>query len=146
MSNIAGLLKAEIIRLSKKVVKEGLAPIQAATGAHRQQLAAMKRQMTELEHEVRRLQRVLPAPAKQRTGDEKHRFVAKGLRSLRTRLGLSAEDLGQLVGVSAQTVYNWEQKKTTPRPEQVMAIAHLRGLGKREIRARLEQRPAVAVA
>lgn len=67
------------------------------------------------------------------------RFVAKGLRSMRQKLGLSAAELASLIGVSEQSVYNWEQKKATPRREQVAAIVGLRGIGKKEARARLEK-------
>lgn len=66
------------------------------------------------------------------------RFVAKGLRSMRTRLGLSAPELAQLIGVSSQSIYNWEQKKATPRKEQLAQLAGLRPLGKRDLRERLE--------
>jgi transcriptional regulator with XRE-family HTH domain len=54
------------------------------------------------------------------------------------RLGLSAADLARLLGVSMQSVYNWEHKKATPRKEQVAAIAALRSVGKKEARQRLD--------
>ena len=66
------------------------------------------------------------------------RFSAEGLQSQRRRLGLSAAALGALVGVSAQTIYNWEAASTHPREHQVAAIAALRSVGKREAQARLE--------
>ena len=56
---------------------------------------------------------------------------------MRKRLGLSAAQLAALVGVSEQSVYNWETKKATPRKEQFAAIIALRGIGKREVRQRL---------
>jgi transcriptional regulator with XRE-family HTH domain len=60
------------------------------------------------------------------------------LRSLRARLGLSAPQLARLLGVSEQSVYNWETKKATPRKEQLNAIIAMRGIGKREAHARLD--------
>ena len=54
----------------------------------------------------------------------KVRFVAKGLKSQRDRLGLSAAEFGKLIGVSAQSVYNWEGGQTRPRDEQ-MILARL---------------------
>ena len=68
------------------------------------------------------------------------RFVpkGKGLRSHRARLGLSAEEYGRLVGVSAQTIYSWERQTSTPRAAQRASLAAVRGLGKREAHARLE--------
>src|SRR3546814_2644622 len=100
----------------------------------------MKKQIAQLEQEVKKLRRVAGSSAAPKVAEAggKLRFVAKGLKSLRTRLGLSAEELGVLLGVSGQSVYNWESKKTVPRATQVAAIAALRGLGKREAQARLE--------
>jgi DNA-binding transcriptional regulator YiaG len=67
------------------------------------------------------------------------RFTATGLRSQRKRLGLSATDYAQLVGVSAQSIYNWEREITRPRKEQIAILAALRGMGKKEAQARLRQ-------
>jgi DNA-binding transcriptional regulator YiaG len=67
------------------------------------------------------------------------RFTAKGLRAQRAGLGLSADEFGKLLGVSAQSVYNWELEKARPRAEQVGRIAALRGIGKREAAERLKQ-------
>ena len=140
MSDIASLLKSEISRLSKKTIRQHLGPVQAATTSHRRQLAALKKQIAQLEQEVKKLRRVAGSAAPQKLPAEgaKLRFVAKGLKSLRARLGLSADDFGALLGVSGQSVYNWESRKTVPRASQVAAIAGLRGLGKREAQARLE--------
>jgi DNA-binding XRE family transcriptional regulator len=66
------------------------------------------------------------------------RFSAKGLQSHRSRLGLSASEFGKLLGVSAQTIYNWEHEAARPRDEQLGKLAGLRGIGKREAVARLE--------
>jgi DNA-binding XRE family transcriptional regulator len=140
MPNIGAVLKSEISRLSKRVVRENLSAIQSATSSHRKQLASLKKQVADLEREIATLRRLAPKPALKPVVDDSksHRFNASGLKSLRRRLGLSAEDFGRLIEVSAQSVYNWESKKTVPRPTQIAAIADLRGLGKKEARARLE--------
>lgn len=67
------------------------------------------------------------------------RFVAKGLRSQRERLGLSAAQFSKLVGVSEQSIYNWERGVTRPRSEQLGVLATLRTVRKREAKVRLEQ-------
>ena len=72
------------------------------------------------------------------------RFVAKGLRTQRGRLGLSAAQFGTLLGVSAQSIYNWEHETAHPRGEQLAKLASLRGIGKREAEARLAQLAAPA--
>ena len=59
---------------------------------------------------------------------EGKRFSSRGLRTHRNKLGLSAAEYAGLVGVSAQTIYNWERETSRPRVEQAAAIAALRSL------------------
>lgn len=143
MPNIAALLKDEISRLSRKEIRRQMLPVRKASAAHRRHIAALKREIARLEKSVATLgRRGAAAPAAQPSGDDAgpaaQRFQARGLVSLRARLGLSAAELAKLIGVSAQSVYNWEHKKATPRRSQIAQIAQLRGLGKKEARARLE--------
>ena len=142
MSDIAGLLKTEIIRLSKKVIRQYVSPLQVATVSNKRQLSALSKQVEQLERELKKLRRVTAsttaAPAAAEAGN-KVRFVAKGFRTLRARLGLSAREMGLLLGVSMKSVYDWESGNGTPRAEHVKTIAGLRGLGKREARERLKQ-------
>jgi len=42
------------------------------------------------------------------------------------------------MGVSDQSIYNWELKKATPRKQQLAALATIRSLGKKEVQARLD--------
>ena len=69
---------------------------------------------------------------------EGRRFSARGLRARRERLGLSAADYAQLVGVTSQTIYNWEQGRSRPAGEQLAKLVAVRDLGKREAWKRLE--------
>jgi len=66
-----------------------------------------------------------------------HRFRAAGLASNRQRLGLSAADYGLLVGTTGQSIYAWEQGRAKPRAKNLAAIAALRGIGKKEVAAKL---------
>lgn len=142
MPNFGALLKQEIVRLARREIRVQVQPIQKASAQYRRDIAALRRQVATLERQGalvrRRVRDESPAgPAIEST--TKVRFVAKGLKSQRDRLGLSAAEYGRLVGVSANSVYNWEQGHATPRPEQVHKIATLRSVGKREVRRRLEQ-------
>jgi DNA-binding XRE family transcriptional regulator len=142
MSNIAAALKEEIVRLSRKESRSQVDPTKKATIRHRREIAELRRQVAQLERQVASLSRkTLGAPATvpaDATG-KPARFSAKGLSVQRERLGLSADDFGRLLGVSAQSVYNWEHEKARPRAEQLSKVAALRGIGKREATARLEQ-------
>jgi transcriptional regulator with XRE-family HTH domain len=78
-----------------------------------------------------------PAPRAVATEQARHDGRAEGLRSFRVRLGLTVREVALLLGVSDQTVYNWETASTRPQPAMIETIAELRALGKREVKARL---------
>jgi len=143
MPNIGTVLREEITRLSRKEGRDQVDSTKKATAQHRRAIAALKRQVARLERQVKLLSRKSSTPevavASHAIPATKIRFVAKGLKSQRERLGLSAGDFGKLVGVSAQSVYNWEGGHTRPRDEQISKIVQLRGIGKREGEARLAQ-------
>jgi DNA-binding transcriptional regulator YiaG len=141
MPNIATALRAEISRLSRKEIREQVEPTRKATAQHRRDIASLKRQVASLEREVKALARRAPAAAASAPegGPARMRFVAKGLRSLRSRLDLSAADFGRLLGVSAQSIYNWEGGSTVPRGAQLQRLAQVRTLGKRDAQRLLEQ-------
>ncbi len=140
MTNIASLLKTEISRLARKEVRAETASLKNSVGNYRAEIAALKRRAQAMELELRRLSkghaRARPVEA-QAEPAQKLRFTAKGLASQRRRLGLSASDVGLLVGASGQSIYNWEEGKAHPRARHLRAIAALRTMGKKEASARL---------
>ena len=71
------------------------------------------------------------------SGSKRARFSAKGLKTSRERLGLSADNYGKLIGVSGLSIYNWEQGKARPRESSIAALMSIRGIGKREAARRL---------
>jgi DNA-binding XRE family transcriptional regulator len=142
MPNLGSVLKEEIIRLSRKESRSQIDPTKKATIRQRREVAELKRQVAKLARHVALLSRKAlgaPAPVPADDNVKAARFSAKGLRVQRERLGLSAEDFGNLVGVSAHSIYNWEHEKARPRAEQLAKVAVLRGIGKREAKARLDR-------
>jgi DNA-binding transcriptional regulator YiaG len=142
MANIGAVLKEEISRLARRELRGQVDGMRKASAQYRRSIAALKRQVAKLERQVSLLQgKVLTrpvAPPEESTA-KRVRFAPKALRSQRERLGLSAADYGKLVGVSAQSVYNWEHEAARPRGEQLRRLVALRAVGKREAQARLEQ-------
>jgi DNA-binding XRE family transcriptional regulator len=134
MPNIGALLKQEITRLARREVRAQVQATKKASTQYRRHIAALRRQVATLERQVAlvRRQPASAAATALREPTQKIRFVAKGLKSQRARLGLSAADFGRLVGVSAQSIYNWEQGHATPRAGQLAVLAARRGIGKRE--------------
>ena len=141
MPNIGALLKAEIARLSKREIRKEVAGVRKASATYRREIAALKHQVIALQRKSALLEKSTDQAYDTKASappDRPIRFVAKGLRSLRKRLGFSAAQLAQVLGVSEQSVYNWETGKATPRKEQLVAISAMRGMGKREAQSRLE--------
>lgn len=142
MPNIGAMLKQEITRLARREVRAQVHATKKASTQYRRHIAALRRQVTALERQLALVRRRVSAAAPAASASEpaqKVRFVAKGLKSQRARLGLSAADFGRLVGVSAQSIYNWEQGHATPRAGQLAALAARRGIGKREALKLLEE-------
>lgn len=141
MPNIASVLKDEIQRISRKVVKSDTGVTRRAAAQHRRDIAELKRLVSDLSKRVSFLERqekrrVGVRPPKEAA--EGARFSPRWLKTHRDRLGISAADYARLVGVSSLTIYNWETGKSRPRREGVAALAAVRGLGKREVMKRLE--------
>lgn len=142
MPNIQSVLKSEIARIARKEVRAETEQLKKSSTQYRSQIAALKRTVASLEKQLKRQRRGAPAAAAAEADGEApagFRFSAKGLAAQRRRLGLSAREVALLLGVSALSVYKWEQGKARPRARQMEAIARLRGMGKKEAAARLAE-------
>lgn len=143
MPNIASILKAEISRVARKEVRAEIETLKKASVAHRASIAELRRQVNALEKELRRVAKgakrpaTTPDPDNEAAAGTKRRFSATRLAAHRAKIGLSAASYGQLVGVSGQTIYHWEQGKARPRAAQLENLAAVRDLGAREIAQRL---------
>ena len=80
-------------------------------------------------------------------GDQRRPTLFVGIAVYRLRIAqhdlqavpwqISAADFDLLVGATGQSVYAWEAGKSKPKPKNLIAIAALRGVGKREVAHRL---------
>ena len=143
MPNVALVLKQEIERVARKEFRREVAAIKKAAAGYRSEIAALKRRVAETERQLRAGARSASSVAAHAANDESIpegiRFSAKGLAGHRKRLGLSAGDLGLLVGVSAQTIYNWESGKARPHRKVLPTLVALRTVGKKATMAHLEE-------
>ena len=141
MTNIGTVLKQEISRLTRKELRNETQSLKKASAQYRAEIAALKRRAVALEQQLLRLAKAVSNNAPAEAHPEvthKVRFTAKGFKSLRQRLGLSATEIGTLLEVSGPTIYNWEAGNSSPRARQMERIVALRGMGKREIQAILQ--------
>lgn len=166
MANLANALKEEIGRLARKEIRQQTAETAKSAAKCERDIAALKRQIEDLQRRLSSLRTQDDAPTTRAAGktskktapkkpappaasaggdastsakqSSRTRFSAKGLKANRERLGLSADNYGKLIGVSGLSIYNWEQEKARPRENNVMALLSIRGIGKREAANRLE--------
>lgn len=143
MPNIGTILKQEITRLARRELRAELLATKKASAQYRHAIAALKSKVASLEKQIaqfgRRASKNASAPASEsESAGTPIRFGAKGLKSLRARLGLSAAEMGKVLGVTGQSVYNWELGNARPRAEQIQKIVALRSVGKRDVKKYLE--------
>ena len=145
MPNIAQVLKEEIARIARRQIKQETAKLQRDSVWLRKSVASLKRQITALERENRLLRSEV---SRQRAGSiprgeelKKMRVTGSMIRKLRDRLKISQAGLAKLVGVSGQSVYQWERKKggLRLRQETKVALHRVRQMGVREARVELEK-------
>jgi DNA-binding transcriptional regulator YiaG len=144
MGNIAEVLKAEITRVSRREVKAAIKALVKSNTSLKRTVADLKRRLTEFEKDNRRLKakekkEQSAEPEKTAEESKKARLTSKGIRSLRSKLGLKRPDFAKLVGTTAQTVYMWERKGGALRLREntKAAILAVRDLGAREAKKRL---------
>jgi DNA-binding transcriptional regulator YiaG len=141
MSTFAVQLKGEISRLAKKEVRAETQALKKASAAYRAEIAALKRRITGLEAQLKKMGKGTGRVKVEKTEEDDSgsalRFRVAGFAALRKKLGISAAEMGKLLGVSAQSVYHWEAGKTKPRASQLAAISAVRKMGKREVSAKL---------
>lgn len=135
MPNIASLLITEMARIARKVVRADTEVLKKAVSNYRSELAALKRRAETLERQLRQANkaRTSATPPKSENEHSGFRFSPKGLASHRKRLGLSANDMGKLLGASGQSVYKWESGEARPRAANMPGIAAVRSLGRRDV-------------
>jgi DNA-binding transcriptional regulator YiaG len=135
MSTFATQLKSEIGRIAKKETRAETSALKKSNAQFRSDIAALKRRLSELESLTKKLHKQIPQtrPLEAANPTESLRFRVDGFAALRKKLGLTANEMGALIGVSGQSIYKWEQGKAKPRASQLKAISAVRKMGKREV-------------
>ncbi len=144
MPNIASALKAEIARVARKELRAAVDGLRKTVASQRAEIAALKRRLRDVEQQLKKVpppaaRARQPKPEVDTTG---LRFRAAGMATNRERLGLTPRQFGVLVGVSAQAINAWEQGKTKPEGEQLLAVAALRSITKAQAAEQLSARGA----
>ena len=147
MPDVARVLREEVQRLAKRQVKAGLAPVKRDIARLKKNVADLRREVTALTRTSRELlARVTAVVATKETEVVTERAAtirpnSRSLVRLRRRLDLTQVEFGSLLGVSGQAVLNWEGKggRVRMRGANLVALAGIQRIGKREARRRLER-------
>jgi DNA-binding transcriptional regulator YiaG len=142
MQNFAAALKDEIRRLARKEIRAQILAMKRAVGQYRHDIARIKRQLAACQRQIARVEAGATRGKRETSSDDaalqpRNRFSSRSVRAQRKRLRLSAAEFGRLVGVSGQTIYQWEQGKSRPRKSQFAALVALRSTRRRDALARL---------
>ena len=139
MPNIATVLKQEIQRLARREARALVRPVKNALLRERKAVAALRARVASQGNEIERLQARMRAVGSMRpkvSEDtlKRTRWRKDTVRAIRMSLGLSQADFAQLVGVSANAVYQWESNRSSPQHKYRTVMLGLRGMGKRDAR------------
>ena len=145
MPNVAKVLKEEICRLSRKETRSVTAGLARSNATLRSTVAALRKEMSGLKAEQRRLSSALSKLARN-TGvaapNDEFRMTSRGVRALRRKLRLTQAQFGALLSVSAQTVFLWESKggRLAFRGGSEAALRDVQGIGAPEAHERLAKK------
>ena len=144
MPDFSQVLKAEIIRLSRKEVKLAVAPLHDSTIKLKKTIVDLKQKVAQLEAAQKQASttasRNRPTTVPQE-GLTKLRVSSKNIKQLRAKLGLPRELFAKLLGVSSQAVYAMEHKggRLKLRGNTLASYRVVRDMGKREAKRRIEK-------
>ena len=146
MANLDKVLKEEIRRLAARDTRQVSTELRKAIMGLKQRLRAVELELKELKSANRKFESVAAKAIEKETeklveSADEIRVSSRNIKSLRAKLGLSQAEFALLAGVSSQSVYQWE-KKAGPlklRANVKAQIARLRGMGRRDVKAALQQ-------
>ena len=145
MANIAQMLKEEIARVSRKEAKKLLEKLQKDSVRLKHDAADLKRRVAVLERTNKKLVKATEINKQNAAPDEDEirrlRPTGAMIKRLRDKLNLTQGDLGILLGVTGQSVYQWERKggKLRLRGTTLAELVSVRKMGRREAEAVLTE-------
>ena len=147
MNTFSNAFRAEVVRMARKELKPELQGMRKALAHHRSEIAALKREVKALASLLKTSKRkvktvempkdVVKATAAKKPGSGS--FGPQALLEKRTALGLTQKEMATLLGASSLSIYKWESGQVQPRAAQLVRIAEVLRMGKREARAKLAE-------
>lgn len=145
MANFASAMKEEIARIARREQRKELGKLRKDVVWLKKNNADLKKRITELERQQRlvktQVKRQVDVSIPSQEELQKMRVTGKMIRRLREKLDLTQQDMGTLLGVSGQSVYQMERREGTLRlrDKTRVALQRVRQMGKREAAKELEE-------
>ena len=140
MPDVAQVLKAEIRRIARSEIRTTVAALNTQIQTLKKTVRQQREQLAVLEKGFKQTARTVTRAAvvdADRVEAPARRMSAASIRRHRLRLQLSQRELGQLIGVSTNTIVRWEQGVSAPQDRHKRSLGQLRREGVRSIRAQL---------
>jgi Helix-turn-helix domain len=141
VAKIEAAIKEAVLRGARRQVRSVTGPVRREVRRLRQLVAQLRRDVAALRDVATQWQRVARATPWQPPVSDSElrsaRLSPRLVRKLRARLGLSQSGLARLVGVSAASVVQWEQGRSSPAGQNRKNLVGLRKLGRREVKRML---------
>ena len=138
MDKIGSVIKSEIVRLAGKELRAVCGPLGRDVRQLKRKVSQLRKIITPLSKAAAEWSKQAMSTKAELGASEEEvkaaRFSPRLIRSLRTRLGISQDELGALVGVTGVSVGFWEQGRNRPSGANRAVLVALRKLGKREVR------------
>ncbi len=145
MPNFTKMFQEEVRRLARKEFKASLENVRRDLVETRRAVSQLRKTVASLQKENKRIAEKVVKGALQRAPEEteekdRARISSKTIRTMREKLGLTQVEMGKLLDVSSQSVYQWERRggRLRLRNATRKAVLELKKIGVREARRRLE--------
>lgn len=140
MANLTNVLKEEMQRIARREIKQTTEKLRKDLIALKRLVNEQKRKIVVLESRSRKIAtKSAPATRPAAVGEKPVRGIrvnATVLKSLRSRLDISQQELAKLIGASTQTVSNWETStgRLQVRKDSVKeALASVKRMKKKDV-------------
>lgn len=128
-------LKNDMTRIARKEARLLIAPLLKRIATQKEDIVELKRGRTVQAHTS--AHRKPRSPSQMSLSEAREWFSSSALVDLRARTGLSAAELGRLVGSSGWSIYRWESGHR-PSGDFLVKLASLRKIGNVRARQMLE--------
>jgi DNA-binding transcriptional regulator YiaG len=145
MPNIAAVLREEIARVCRREMRKEMNKLRKDVVWLKKNNADLKKRVGDLERENRlvktQVKRQTDVSIPSREDLQKMRVTGNMVRKLREKLDLTQQQLGMLMGVSGQSVYQMERREGSLRlrDKTRAALQRVRQMGKREAARQVEE-------